>query len=50
MKVIVLGASHGGIEVVEALRLMCPNASVQWYDKGDFTSTSAKDLESIQQH
>ncbi|AYB42775.1 FAD-dependent oxidoreductase [Paenibacillus lautus] len=49
MKVIVLGASHGGIEVVEALRLMCPNASVQWYDKGDFTSTSAKDLESIQQ-
>lgn len=49
MKVIVLGASHGGIEAVEALRLMCPKANVQWYDKGDFSSTSAKELESIQQ-
>lgn len=49
MKVIVLGGSHGGIEAVEALRLMCPNANVQWYDKGDFSSTSAKDLEAIQQ-
>lgn len=28
---------------------MCPKANVQWYDKGDFSSTSAKDLEAIQQ-
>lgn len=49
MKAIVLGASHGGIEAVEALRLMYPKANVQWYDKGDFSSISAKDLESIQQ-
>jgi hypothetical protein len=34
MKTIVLGASHGGIEAVEALRMMCPEVNVQWYDKG----------------
>ncbi|MDH5160723.1 NAD(P)/FAD-dependent oxidoreductase [Heyndrickxia oleronia] len=49
MKAIVLGASHGGIEAVGALRLMCPKVNVQLYDKGDFFSSSAKDLESIQQ-
>ncbi len=49
MKVIVLGASHGGIEAVEALQLICPKANVQWYDKGDFFSIPTKDLESIQQ-
>lgn len=38
MKVIVLGASHGGYEAVEALRSTYSDLEVQWYDKGDFDS------------
>ncbi|MCJ7840733.1 FAD-dependent oxidoreductase [Lederbergia sp. NSJ-179] len=35
MKVIVVGATHGGYEAVEALQSIYPDAEVQWYEKGD---------------
>lgn len=38
MKVIVLGSSHGGFEAVNELLELHPDATIQWYEKGDFIS------------
>lgn len=38
MKVIVVGSSHGGYEVVEGLLKDYPDAEIQWYEQGDFLS------------
>lgn len=38
MKVIVVGSSHGGFEAVQEILQDYPDATIQWYEKGDFLS------------
>lgn len=38
MKIIVVGSSHGGFEAVQESLLDYPDATIQWYEKGDFLS------------
>ena len=38
MKIIVVGSSHGGFETVQESLLDYPDATIQWYEQGDFLS------------
>lgn len=50
MKVIVIGASHGGLEAVTALTERTDVAEILWFDQGDIQSLVGTEIENIGSH
>ena len=50
MKVIVIGASHGGLEAVTALTERTDVTEILWFDQGDIQSLVGTEIENIGSH